>query len=564
MEKVVEQIKKNKKVLLIALMVLVGVIGLSYAWFTLVINKNTSLNLRAKTNLDITLVEPSNPIVINTAIPMADADGLTTTAYTFKVVNNDNQNIAYQLYLDDVALESGEHKIPDNNIKYSLTRNGGSENPKLLTMTQKTVGSNTVRELDDTIISGKTTNTAVENVYTLKLWIDSEATNDIAGYKFKGKIRLEATQTEDDQDDIYDVTGYLYDDNNQPVSNGTVAVYSEQKTATTNSAGLLNINNLEYGTHSVYYVPNKSVSQISGLTKGEIEAISGVGKATIHTGKLDDDITLSNGYTLKNMTKKKVSYNEHIKAVYTYNENGSGEGSNFTGCISGEEAGCVAKSKITKTMNYPVGTIVKYEVADGVEEYFNVLYDNGDNLTMQHAKRTLTTSNWLVAYSIASPASVISELKEATNWEYANSWSINNSRITTGTGSFQTDSLVCNYTSGNHEFPAGSAAYGSYCDNEAPTYDSFSVNSNVRFITANEASELGCRFSEGSTVPRFLNYDYYDHRIMARMITMTTGFDGVENYKAFYIESENENTYLSQGDTAGGDLKIKAVINVNK
>ena len=196
MDSLVNKIKENKKVLIIALIVLLGIIGISYAWYTLVINKDTSLNLRAKTNLDIELVEPTDPIIVSTAIPMADADGLQTTAYQFKVVNNDTENIAYQLYLDDVELESGENKIPDSNIKYSLTRNGGNENPALLTTTHKTVNNETVRELDDTIINGKTT-TAVENVYTLKLWIDSEATTAISGYKFKAKLRLEAVQTED-------------------------------------------------------------------------------------------------------------------------------------------------------------------------------------------------------------------------------------------------------------------------------------------------------------------------------------------------------------------------------
>ena len=162
--------------------------------------------------------------LINT-IPMSDTQGLATTAYTFNVVNNGNMNASYELFLDNEELESGETRLSDSNIKYSITRNSSSENPQLLS-------SLTNRKIDEAIVNKNSTNT-----YTLRLWIDSEATTSISGYVFRGKLRLVAQQTEDEADDTYSVSGYLYDNNDNPVNGGVVVAYSEPKYTTTNSEG---------------------------------------------------------------------------------------------------------------------------------------------------------------------------------------------------------------------------------------------------------------------------------------------------------------------------------------
>ena len=523
MNKVIDELRENKKFIVSIFIAIVLMAGISYAWYTLVINKDTSLNLRGKTGLDIELVEPTDPITVSTAIPMADADGLETTAYQFKVVNNDSENIAYQLYLDDVELESGEHKIPDSNIKYSLTRNGGSEAAKLLTTTHKTVNNKTVREIDDTIIKGKTTNTAVENVYTLKLWIDSEATTAISGYKFKAKLRLEAVQTEDKLDDTYSISGYLYDDNNQPIANGTVAVFSEPKYVTTNAEGYFKVVDVEYGKHDIYYVPNKTVSEIENLTKSEVAAISGVEKAEIKTGNLTDEVELTSGFTIKDVVRKKILYNEHIKAVYDYNQNGTGSGASYTGCLGGAEKGCVAKSKITSSMTYSKGTIVKYEVAPGVEKYFNVIKDNGETLTMQQREDTITKDrvDW---YSTGDnrqgPLTVLAELESVTN-----SWT----NVNTQNYSIGGESSTLGYSACKMQYPTYDCSYSKY---------SLTRKAKARMITVQELLSLGCSTSQNSCMRFVNNYMYHS--------TDYGGSFNVINHGAYYTMStvNDSNSYI--------------------
>ena len=458
-----EKVIKNKKILLIALLVLLGIIGISYAWYTLVINKDTSLNLRGKTGLDITLVEPSNPIVINTAIPMSDADGLATTAYQFKVVSNDSENIAYQLYLDDVELESGEHKIPDSNIKYSLTKNGGNENPALLTTTHKIVGNKTVRELDDTIINGKTANTAVENVYTLKLWIDSEATTAISGYKFKAKLRLEATQTED---------------------------------------------------------------------------------------------------------SAQASINPHIKAVYKYNQDGSGEETDYTGCLGGSEAGCSnIVSTINKNTTYGVGDIVKYEVADGVEKYFNVLYDNGSTLTLQQRENTIANTAWYSPLGNSQgPTTILSALETSTNgWNYVNNQTYTFGATTFGKTTFSATATGCIWTKSTTP-DSSSCTIMQY-----PSFTKTDVK--ARLITAQEAGEMNCQMQTLKTCKKFMNNYLKESKSNGGSFTAkdvkgnnTYGYwtmtaKANDNDSALYVSGQGN---ILSNYTTGSDYGARAVVEINK
>ena len=184
---------KNKKRIIIPIILLVLVIALSmsYAWFVWKTEGNQTVKLTGG-SLDLRLDETSsNGINILRAIPQSDSQGLENEAYTFSVINNSDVNASYQLYLDDEELDSSEDvRVAYSNIKYSITRNKTAENPILLSETEE-------RKIDDVIINSGDTNS-----YTLKLWINSEATKEIAEQIFKGKLRLVATQTDEKFKDI--------------------------------------------------------------------------------------------------------------------------------------------------------------------------------------------------------------------------------------------------------------------------------------------------------------------------------------------------------------------------
>ena len=180
-----EAIKNNKKVIIIAIVIIVLLLlGIAFAYLTTTLQGQEEYVIRAGT-LDLVLNE-DNELTLKKQIPIEDSEGMSLNGFSFSLTNNGNIDTDYTIYLDDIALDEGESRIPDSSIRYSLTRDDDVIGPKNLT----TMGSNPNRRVDfGTIGVDETIN------YTLRIWIDYDATTDEAsGKTFKGKLRVVATQ----------------------------------------------------------------------------------------------------------------------------------------------------------------------------------------------------------------------------------------------------------------------------------------------------------------------------------------------------------------------------------
>ena len=171
--------KLTKQLFALAL-VLVLLIAGSYAWLTLQVTGNKTNILRAGT-LKLTLDDTtSNGILLEKAVPMSDTKGKTTTEYTF-TLQNSGSTVGYTIYLDDVALSDGETQLEDSKVKYQLIKNG-----------EETVGL--LSSLEDKAIDTGTIGTNKTNTYSLRVWIDSSAENEVMGKILSKELRVEATQ----------------------------------------------------------------------------------------------------------------------------------------------------------------------------------------------------------------------------------------------------------------------------------------------------------------------------------------------------------------------------------
>ena len=180
-----EAIKKNKKIIIIGIaIILILLIGLAFAYLRTTLQGEKEYLVRAGT-LDLVLNE-GNELTLEKVIPIDDSEGQSLNGFSFSLVNNGSVDTDYTIYLDDIALDEGETRMPDFAIRYSLTRNEETFSPKNLT----TMGSNPNRRVDfGTISPDETIN------YTLRIWIDYDATTEEAsGKTFKGKLRVVATQ----------------------------------------------------------------------------------------------------------------------------------------------------------------------------------------------------------------------------------------------------------------------------------------------------------------------------------------------------------------------------------
>ena len=173
--------KKIKKQLFALALVLVVLLGGTYAWLTLQVNGEKTNVLRAGT-LSLVLDDTtSGGIKLEKAVPMSDEKGKAGTEYTFTLQNKGTKAASYTIYLDDVALEASEKRMDDSKVKYQLTKNSKETVALLNTLSDKVLDSGT--------IDGSTTNT-----YSLRVWIDSAAETEVMGTILSKELRVEATQ----------------------------------------------------------------------------------------------------------------------------------------------------------------------------------------------------------------------------------------------------------------------------------------------------------------------------------------------------------------------------------
>ncbi len=181
--------EKKKKLFMIGmsvLLILILVIGGTYAWFTLQLN-GTKVNVLKAGTLSL-ILNDENSVGINSdkEVPMLDEVGETKDPYHFTLENNGELPSDYTIYLDDVELEESETRMNDSFVKYQLTKDGTKTTALL-----NTTGIHPNRILDTGTIDGNTKIT-----YDLRLWIDENTGNEVMGTILKTKLRVVATQME--------------------------------------------------------------------------------------------------------------------------------------------------------------------------------------------------------------------------------------------------------------------------------------------------------------------------------------------------------------------------------
>ena len=180
-----ESLKKNKMIIIISILILVVLlIGVTFAYLVTTLTGEKEYIVRAG-SLNLILTE-DNQITLEGQIPQEDSVGMAQDGFTFSIENKGDIETEYTVYLDDIELSSGETRMPDSALRYSLEKNEVVGNAKDLTTMG--VNPNRVVDSDSLPVDGK-------NTYTLRIWIDYDATTEEASGKvFKAKLRIEASQ----------------------------------------------------------------------------------------------------------------------------------------------------------------------------------------------------------------------------------------------------------------------------------------------------------------------------------------------------------------------------------
>ncbi len=225
-------IKKNRLILAIITISLVGLIGIgmsyAYWWFTTIQDKN---NVGVSECFSIELTNQANEINLTNTYPITDAEGRKLTPYTFTLKNTCSMSAKYNLnmeMLSGTTLNSGYVAVLVNNKDIRLLSSYDAA-------TTVIDGSTESRTLDIGLLEGNSSKD-----YSISLWIDEDVTleDDILNKVFKSKIIIDAIATEKSALDVaidvardkiiasVDTTGKCPTIN----SDGTVAVSEEEST----------------------------------------------------------------------------------------------------------------------------------------------------------------------------------------------------------------------------------------------------------------------------------------------------------------------------------------------
>ena len=186
----------TKSLIIVIVAILIAIlIGLSYAWFGIVRNSNSINKIKAG-SLEMTLDDTATEgIKLLNEVPRSYLQGMKTEEYTFTLTNTGTITSDYTIYLDDVLTftdEQGkevtitdENKLEDTKIRYILLK----DDEKAAANKSKLLSESAERSID----TGKITKNQTIK-YSMRVWIDSRAENEVMGKKFNAKLRVEANQ----------------------------------------------------------------------------------------------------------------------------------------------------------------------------------------------------------------------------------------------------------------------------------------------------------------------------------------------------------------------------------
>ena len=181
--------EKNQRKLSIytsLLLIVVLLIGVSYALFQIFARQSGQNNISTIDCLSITYEDVSDAISLVNEFPITDNEGYQKTPYTFKVTNNCSEYVGLEVGVETLTTST----VKPQYIKGSVNRVGIDPTTAMILSTGKVGeamngGTNYIIKRD-----GLVANESVS--YELRLWIDYDTTEAQAGKEWHGKVVVSA------------------------------------------------------------------------------------------------------------------------------------------------------------------------------------------------------------------------------------------------------------------------------------------------------------------------------------------------------------------------------------
>ena len=168
--------KEKNKILMVIILILISLIALVGSSYALLTKSFKSKKLSMEVgNLKIDFAE-GNAINMDNAAPMTDENGMNSTPYTFTITNSGDIGAYYTVSNEEELANT----LDTNYLHMQLT---GSDGYNSGIKKVKDLGTETYKLIDDTYLE-----TGKSVTYELRVWISSDAGNDIQDKVYKSKI----------------------------------------------------------------------------------------------------------------------------------------------------------------------------------------------------------------------------------------------------------------------------------------------------------------------------------------------------------------------------------------
>ena len=180
----------KRKIILVflgILIVMLGVLRISYAFIKDKVSESAISNVEINTCAKLQLIEDSNSINLENTYPMEDSMGLETKPYEFTISSTCEVSVGFSIYITSIS----ESTINESYIKYAIKDERGEVvEENIIGKSEdgsKDYNEEEIKELE-VGIKGKVKNIykiysdrvtySVDKKYYLYLWIDSQATEE--------------------------------------------------------------------------------------------------------------------------------------------------------------------------------------------------------------------------------------------------------------------------------------------------------------------------------------------------------------------------------------------------
>ena len=179
---------KKIKIYITLLITVVCIIGVSYAYFRLVLSQKDNNSLASRTCFSTTLTEQTSKIALTDVYPVTDEEGIKGTPYTFTIKNNCTGYVKATITIDsEYRTQTSTTYLNDNHVKVNLSKSD------VLTQGNMHLGKQELVDLDNSRKGYKLLEIKMgpnqELTYDLRIWLDAD-TNIEQGLnkRWEGKI----------------------------------------------------------------------------------------------------------------------------------------------------------------------------------------------------------------------------------------------------------------------------------------------------------------------------------------------------------------------------------------